>query len=69
MPLPSELKDELSKRPARREQQVDSSDGFSLLLLSPKRRLTYTRLHGVASQKVEPFILTTVRAPNPIRRE
>jgi hypothetical protein len=32
--------------------------------VSPKRRLTFNRLHGVISQKMEFFIITAVRTSN-----
>jgi hypothetical protein len=37
-------------------------------LAPPKRRLTFNRLHGVISLKIELFITTAVRTSNPTRR-
>jgi hypothetical protein len=43
----------------------DLEDGGDVFLLNAERRLIFNELHGVISQKIEPFITTAVRASHP----
>jgi hypothetical protein len=51
-------------KPSKNQGEISGKQRY----VPPNRQLTFNGLHGLVSQKIEPFITTAVRTSNPTNR-